>query len=44
MPHQADFSFDQIGTDATLQACVYSGQIVAFMPHQAYFTFGHDDK
>jgi hypothetical protein len=28
-PHQADFSFGQIGTDATLQACAYSGQIVA---------------
>jgi hypothetical protein len=28
-PHQADFIFGQIGTDATLQACAYSGQIVA---------------
>jgi hypothetical protein len=28
-PHQADFNFGQIGTDATLQACAYSGQIVA---------------
>jgi hypothetical protein len=29
MPHQADFIFGQIGTDATLQACAYSGQIGA---------------
>jgi hypothetical protein len=28
-PHQADFTFGQIGTDATLQACAYSGQIGA---------------
>jgi hypothetical protein len=28
-PHQADFIFGQIGTDATLQACAYSGQIGA---------------
>jgi hypothetical protein len=28
-PHQAGFIFGQIGTDATLQACAYSGQIVA---------------
>jgi hypothetical protein len=28
-PHQVDFIFGQIGTDATLQACVYSGQIGA---------------
>jgi hypothetical protein len=28
-PRQAGFLFGQIGTDATLQACVYSGQIVA---------------
>jgi hypothetical protein len=30
MPHQADFIFGQIRTDATLQACAYSGQIGAF--------------
>jgi hypothetical protein len=29
MPHQADFIFGQIRTDATLQACAYSGQIGA---------------
>jgi hypothetical protein len=28
-PHQADFIFGQIGTDATLQACAYSSRIVA---------------
>jgi hypothetical protein len=28
-PHQADFIIGQIGTDATLQACAYSGQIGA---------------
>jgi hypothetical protein len=28
-PQQADFIFGQIGIDATLQACDYSGQIVA---------------
>jgi hypothetical protein len=28
-PHQADFIFGQIRTDATLQACAYSGQIGA---------------
>jgi hypothetical protein len=39
-PHQADFTFDQVGTDATLQACAYSGQIWAFTPHQADFIFG----
>jgi hypothetical protein len=27
MPHQADFIFGQIETDATLQVCAYSGQI-----------------
>jgi hypothetical protein len=44
MPHQADFSFGHEGIDATLPACVFSGQIGAFTPHQADFTFGHDDK
>jgi hypothetical protein len=29
-----------IGTDAMLQACVFSGRIVAFRSHQAGFTFG----
>jgi hypothetical protein len=29
-PRQADFIFGQIRTDATLQACPYSGQIGAF--------------
>jgi hypothetical protein len=29
VPRQADFFFGQIGTDATLQACAYSGQIRA---------------
>jgi hypothetical protein len=29
VPHQADFLFGQIRTDATLQACVCSGQIGA---------------
>jgi hypothetical protein len=29
MPHQADFIFGQIRTDAMLQACAYSGQIGA---------------
>jgi hypothetical protein len=29
VPRQADFLFSQIRTDATLQACVYSGQIGA---------------
>jgi hypothetical protein len=43
-PHQADFTFGHVVTDATLLACIYSGQIRAFMPHQADFTFGHDDK
>jgi hypothetical protein len=28
-PHQAGFFFGQIRTDASLQACVYSGRIVA---------------
>jgi hypothetical protein len=28
-PHQAGFTFGQIGTDATLRACSYSGQIGA---------------
>jgi hypothetical protein len=28
-PHQEDFTFGQIGTDATLQACAYLGQIGA---------------
>jgi hypothetical protein len=28
-PHQEDFTFGQIGTDTTLQACSYSGQIGA---------------
>jgi hypothetical protein len=44
MLHQADFIFGQIGTNAMLQACAYSGQIGASTPHQADFTFGHDDK
>jgi hypothetical protein len=39
-PHQAGFTFGQIGIDATLQACAYSGQIGASTPHQADFTFG----
>jgi hypothetical protein len=30
----------RIGTDATLQACVFSGRIVALRPHQAGFIFG----
>jgi hypothetical protein len=30
LPHQADFIFGQIRTDATLQACTYLGQIGAF--------------
>jgi hypothetical protein len=30
MPHQADFIFGQIRTDAMLQACAYSGQIGDF--------------
>jgi hypothetical protein len=29
VPRQADFLFGQIRTDATLQACAYSGQIGA---------------
>jgi hypothetical protein len=29
MPHQEDFIFGQIGTDVTLQACAYSGQVGA---------------
>jgi hypothetical protein len=29
MPHQADFIFGQIVTDATLQSCAYLGQIEA---------------
>jgi hypothetical protein len=40
MPHQADFIFGQIGTDATLQVCAYSGQVGASTPHQADFIFG----
>jgi hypothetical protein len=40
-PHQADFTFGPVVTDATPSACVYSGQIGAFTPHQADFTFGH---
>jgi hypothetical protein len=28
-PHQADFIFGQVGTDATLQACAFAGQIGA---------------
>jgi hypothetical protein len=43
-PHQVDFTFGHVVTDATHLACVYSGQIGAFTPHQADFTFGHDDK
>jgi hypothetical protein len=29
MPHQENFIFSQIGTDATLQVCAYSGQVGA---------------
>jgi hypothetical protein len=39
-PLQAGFTFGRVVTDATLLACVYSGQIGAFTPHQAGFTFG----
>jgi hypothetical protein len=40
VPRLADFLFGQIRTDTALQACVYSGQIVAFVSRLADFLFG----
>jgi hypothetical protein len=40
-PLQAGFSSGRVMTDATLLACVYSGQIGAFAPHQVDFSSGH---
>jgi hypothetical protein len=40
-PHQADFLFGHIRTDATPPKCVYLGQIRALTPHPADFIFGH---
>jgi hypothetical protein len=43
-PRQAVFLFGQIGTDASLQACAYSGRIVASLHVKRFFFFGQDDK
>jgi hypothetical protein len=38
------FPFGQIETDASLQACFYSGRIVASLRVKRVFLFGHDNK